>query len=180
MVQFPLTDEPRSHARMLKQLTLHFWLHEFLPDEGAPDPLPAEVLENLEHLAQLLELALAIVGLPLYLTSGLRLRDHNLGVGGVRGSDHLEGRAADFQVDPVQQGWQGMTIDAFHLLVKNLSADAYGQMILEDRRQALKNDAKLCIHLSLPSPKHPGGDDPDRLLVSYEPRVYMRWQEVAA
>ena len=46
-------------------------------------------------IIQMLDKARAIYGKPIYITSGYRTEAHNEKVGGVSGSSHLKGLAAD-------------------------------------------------------------------------------------
>ena len=49
---------------------------------------------------QMLDKARAIYGKPIYITSGYRTEAHNEKVGGVSGSSHLKGLAADVSDNP--------------------------------------------------------------------------------
>ena len=62
--------------------------------------LPAECEENLEALVEnVLEPARAAYGKPIYVNSGYRCSIHNAVVGGVSGSQHMRGEAADLWID---------------------------------------------------------------------------------
>jgi len=61
-------------------------------------PTDAEVLANLEVLAQGLERIRKIVANPVHITSGYRSPKVNAGIGGSRTSDHMKGLAADIHV----------------------------------------------------------------------------------
>ena len=64
-----------------------------LPDgsEGGPN-----ALANIRALvANVLDPAREKLGMPVTVNSGYRCKEHNLAVGGVRGSQHLQGEAAD-------------------------------------------------------------------------------------
>ena len=73
-------------------LTAHFSLEEL--DGGAAPP---GIQANLLSVANWLEAARAILGVPLTITSGYRTADHNAQVGGSSTSDHVIGLAADFE-----------------------------------------------------------------------------------
>jgi len=161
-------------------LTPHFDLSEFLP-AGHDGSVPGEVLGNLIAVAELLEVPRAWLARPLKVTSGWRLPEHNAEVVGSRSSDHMKGRAADVQAGAGDgESWQDATIRLFHWARVNL-AGRYGQLILEDRREHLKDDKKLCVHISIPTAKHPGdGKDVDAVLVSSVPGVYRAFEEPRA
>ena len=57
---------------------------------GASDMDP-EFMEKLQAAREILDF-------PMYPTSGFRCKDHNRAVGGVPGSFHMLGRAADFSI----------------------------------------------------------------------------------
>lgn len=84
------------------KLSDHFALSEFLISQTASrygiDNTPSEeVLENLKKTALLLERARTILGnRPIFVSSGYRCPDLNHAVGGVAGSAHTFGKAADF------------------------------------------------------------------------------------
>jgi len=154
------------------KLTPNFQIEEFLPR-----PLPDRLMENLMDLAALLERVRVIAGCPIVVHSGWRTVEHNAAVGGSKTSDHLTGSASDFHPKP-QGGsatWQQATVALFHRLRTDLPLGCYGQLILEDRRDHPTSSA-LTIHISIPTVRHPGNAaDPDRIMVSYAPRVYVPW-----
>ncbi len=58
--------------------------------------LPEAARENVEALVrEVLDPARERLGLPIVVNSGYRCPKHNLAVGGVRGSQHMKGEAAD-------------------------------------------------------------------------------------
>jgi len=63
---------------------------------GDVDPVLVGLLEDIR----------AAVGGPLRLTSGCRCKNHNAAVGGVPGSVHTLGQAADIQVEGGRHRWQ--------------------------------------------------------------------------
>ena len=84
------------------KLSEHFTLEEltttevrrFLAEQAKPPP---EVLENLDRLADRLEVVRALLGhLPVRINSGWRCPGLNRAVGGAKASAHLVGLAADF------------------------------------------------------------------------------------
>ena len=110
---------------------------------------------------------------PLVIHDAYRPSELNDRVGGVTSSDHLSGRAADFHVTGnLDRAWQEQTVEAFHWARQHLQG-RFGQIILEDHRKALSNTAKLWVHISMPSEKHPGtSQDQNSVLVSMEPKRY--------
>lgn len=75
------------------QLTKHFKLAEFQCKDGTP--VPDVYLENVQKLAEQLEIIRAEVEEPIYITSGFRTKRHNTHVGGVINSQHLTASASD-------------------------------------------------------------------------------------
>ena len=83
------------------KLSEHFTLAEFTISNIAArmgiDNTPGElVLENLRRLAGVLEQVRALLGHPIYITSGYRCEELNRLVGGSQNSKHISGLAADF------------------------------------------------------------------------------------
>jgi hypothetical protein len=154
-------------------------LHELLP-EGWDGSVPPDVLGNLlEWADQIFEPARALLGHPIKVTSAWRPAPRNQKVGGVKTSDHVEGKAGDLQVVQTVEDWEGETVRLFHLIRTRL-AGRFGQLILEDHRAALKNPRKLWVHVSLPTAKHPGHDDPSAVLFSPRPGVFEPYEEPRA
>lgn len=158
-------------------MTEHFKLFEFIPDWWS-QPVPAEVEANLRKLCETcLEPARVALDYPIRVTSGWRPPAQNARtVGASQTSDHMYGRAADIQalsdgdMDPER------IFELFDWLRENAPV---GQLILEDHRIARKNSGKLWVHCAIPSPKHPGKNDPNRLLVSSNIGVYRKWESIA-
>lgn len=76
------------------KLTLHFAASEL----GADNPdIPDDALANLQLVAEWLEAARGILGVPIVVTSGYRTWAHNGEIGGDPHSDHPNGLAADFE-----------------------------------------------------------------------------------
>lgn len=92
-------------ARVNKWRTAHFSLEEFTRSSTAKkmgiDNTPdARAAANLFILAsQVLEPARAIIGNPVVITSGYRCEALNKAVGGVNGSYHKKGMAADIRIE---------------------------------------------------------------------------------
>ena len=151
-------------------LSPHFMLEELVPEDAV---VPAEVLTNLTSLCTtLLEPIRQAAGLPVVVHDAYRPAGHNTAVGGVPTSDHLTGRAADFHVAASPKAsWEENTLAAFEYVRANMRG-AFGQLILEDHRKALSDPMKLWVHVSTPSPKHPGANDPDAVLLSKAPMQY--------
>ncbi len=75
-------------------LAAHFTAHEL----GADQPEATDrIVGNLYTVAQWLEAARAVVGVPIRVTSGFRTVQHNADIGGSPTSDHVVGLAADFE-----------------------------------------------------------------------------------
>ena len=74
-------------------LAPHFTARELGADQPSASP---GIVANLSRVAQWLEAARAILGVPLDVTNGYRTPAHNAAVGGSATSDHPNGLAADF------------------------------------------------------------------------------------
>ena len=108
------------------RLSLHFSLGEFLNVGKYPDNKPS--LQDVVNLAYgcrlLLEPAREAIGCPIIINSGFRNPRVNALVGGVVGSQHLQGQAADIRPkDPAK----------FQLLVTFLKAHALTDQLLTGR-----------------------------------------------
>ena len=159
------------------QITPHFHLAEFLTKVPSGTVLPTGIEANIRQLATtILEPLRVAMGTAVHVNDGWRLEAHNAAVGGVPTSDHLSARAADIYVaKSAERSWQDRTIDAFDWIRENLGG-RFGQLILEDRRAHSGDPGDLCIHVSIPTAKHPGtAADPSRILVSYMPKQYRLW-----
>ncbi len=157
--------------RTLK-LTPNFRLSELVPKDC--EDVPPWILGELTDLCtELLEPVRFKFG-PLIIHDAYRTHELNSDVGGVKSSDHLNGRAADFHVTGnLDLDWAERTVAAFHWARENLQG-RYGQVILEDHRKALGDSGKLWVHIAMPSEKHPGtSKDFNAVLVSLEPDKYM-------
>lgn len=154
----------------MRKISPHFSLGEMLPPEL--DSVPDEVVENLTHLAMLLEAVRWHFGVPVVVHDAYRPAGHNVSVGGVPTSDHLTGRAGDFHVAAsAGRTWEENTVAAFDFIRRDL-AGRFGQAILEDHRKHYGQPGKLWVHLSVPSPKHSGTGDAAAVLVSRAPDHY--------
>jgi len=159
-----------------QRLSPNFLLRELIPKDCTE--VPPWILGELSDLcAELLEPIRVKFG-PLVIHDAYRTSELNARVGGVTSSDHLNGRAADFHVTGnLDRSWQEQTIEAFHWARGHLQG-RFGQIILEDHRKALGNTAKLWVHISMPSEKHPGTSrDLNSVLVSMEPKRYVALTE---
>lgn len=82
-----------------KKLSPHFSLCEFLHNKN-PEGLTESILANLTALSQKLEAVRAALGdKPIKITSGYRTPEYNRAIGGVKGSQHCFGNAADITVE---------------------------------------------------------------------------------
>jgi hypothetical protein len=84
-------------------ITPHFALEELITSqvaarEGLDNTPTPEVLSNLRLLCQALEQVRGLFGCPIIVSSGYRSAAVNARVGGARGSQHVQGLAADFTV----------------------------------------------------------------------------------
>lgn len=114
------------------QITPNFSLYEFNPRRAV---VPDAALQNLRRLADLLEqVRAACDDCPVMITSGYRTPAWNATVGGVPGSHHTKGAAADFKV----LGFLPSTVA--ERIRERLDRFDYGELILYDRH----------VHLSLP------------------------------
>ena len=72
-------------------------MKEFQCKDGCE--MPASARENIEALVQaVLDPAREQLGKPIYVNSGYRCPRHNAAVGGVPGSQHMRGEAADIRL----------------------------------------------------------------------------------
>lgn len=161
----------------MTRLSPHFALGEFLPRSMREQDVPEAVLLHLAKLAEsILEPVRERFGLTVWVNSGFRPPALNaLTPGSSRTSDHTVGRAADFYVVAGNgESWQANTLAAFEFIRTDL-AGVFGQLILEDHRDATGIPGKLWVHVAIPSPRHPGdGTDADAVLYSYYPQQYQR------
>lgn len=74
-------------------LTSNFRLEEFASPDA--DYFPIEVINNLQELANNLEVLRSRLGVALHVNSGWRTKEHNRRVRGEIDSQHLLGKAAD-------------------------------------------------------------------------------------
>lgn len=77
----------------------HFTFHELIKTDCSTPNFPSLIdhVENLVHLAQVLEDIRLDFGAPIVVTSAFRTPIVNAEVGGVSNSYHLQGRAADIR-----------------------------------------------------------------------------------
>ena len=78
------------------KLTANFSKSEFESKDGSHMPL--DVLQNIQVLAQQLQVIRDEIGQPISITSGYRSPNHNARIGGAKHSYHVRGMAADIQV----------------------------------------------------------------------------------
>ncbi|MCR5850795.1 MAG: peptidase M15 [Bacteroidaceae bacterium] len=104
------------------QLSAHFRLSEFLNLQKHPGNIPTvRDVDNLTYgCLNLLEPARQHVG-PIIVNSGFRNAEVNRMVGGVRGSQHLTGQAADIRTSDPRQ---------FHLLIAFLRMNPHTDQLL--------------------------------------------------
>lgn len=81
-------------------LTKNFKKAEFDSKDNAPMPL--DVMQNVQKLAEQLQVLIDYLGKPIKITSGYRSPNHNARIGGAKHSYHVKGMAADIQVKDIQ------------------------------------------------------------------------------
>lgn len=79
------------------KLTPNFHLDEFKSPDG--EAMPAVVLENIKLLASRLQVLRDLLEKPITIMSGYRSDAHNQKIGGVAGSYHVKGMAADIEIE---------------------------------------------------------------------------------
>lgn len=131
------------------KLSAHFQLQEFVRSEAAErlridNTPPQEIVPRLIAVAEMLERIRAVLGSPITVTSGYRCPELNVAIGGVRNSDHIYGRAADF-VAPAH-GSPTAIAKALAPLRESL---AIGQLILEGV------NGRKWVHVSTKAPENP-------------------------
>ena len=100
------------------KLTTNFTLAEFQSKCGRP--MPDDVKQNIQKLANSLQVLRDHLGKPITINSAYRSPEHNAKIGGVRNSQHVQGKAADIAV-------QGMTTRQVATEIEKLIAS--GQML---------------------------------------------------
>lgn len=90
------------------RLTANFTLSEFESQDGAPTPL--EALQNLQQLANNLQVLRDHINKPININSGYRSPSHNKNVGGSKNSYHMKGMAADIVVNGMRPSEVGATL----------------------------------------------------------------------
>jgi hypothetical protein len=115
----------------MMRLTEHFTLAELTvsakaEELGIDNTAPPEIVPRLVLVAQMLERIRAVLKVPVIVSSGYRCAALNEAVGGVPGSDHPQGHAADF-VAPAF----GSATEVARLLAPLTSVLDIGQIILE-------------------------------------------------
>lgn len=87
---------PQQAAIKTNRLSPHFTIDEF-NQSGAP--LPPEEIKVSQELVDRLEMLRELIGKPIRITSGYRNKEYNKKVGGVPGSQHPLGNAADIMAE---------------------------------------------------------------------------------
>ena len=75
------------------KLSRNFNKREFNSKDGKR--MPFWVLENIKILAVQVQIIRDALGAPIHINSGYRSPEHNKRIGGVKNSQHIEGKAAD-------------------------------------------------------------------------------------
>ena len=81
-------------------MTKNFSKHEF--DSKCGSEMPEEVYHNIVKVANQLQYLREFLGKPIKINSGYRSPEHNAKIGGVKGSQHTLGKAADISVEGVK------------------------------------------------------------------------------
>ena len=81
---------------MDKQLTKNFKLSEFRCKDGTD--VPEELVENVQFLAENLQILRDKISMPITVISGYRSPKYNRKIGGARKSQHMTAKAADIIV----------------------------------------------------------------------------------
>jgi len=95
-------------------MTEHFNREEFRSKDGAHFPYEAQ--QNLQVLAEQLEVLREHFNLPIDINSGYRSKKHNAAVGGAENSQHLLGKAADVVIEGISPD---DVADAIEFLIDN-------------------------------------------------------------
>lgn len=96
------------------KLTKNFDSKEFESRDGALTPVTVQ--ENLQKLAKNLQVLRDHFGLPIHINSGYRSPSHNKSIGGVKGSQHVFGKAADIVI-------KGKTPTEIHETIERLISE---------------------------------------------------------
>ena len=104
------------------KLSNHFTLEEFINSKKYPDNKPTlQVVANLTYgCLMLLEPAREAIGCPIIVNSGFRNPRVNALVGGVAGSQHLQGQAADIRPKNPAQFQRLVAFLRYHALTDQL------------------------------------------------------------
>jgi hypothetical protein len=134
---------------MTMKLSPHFSLAELTASNTAArlridNTPPADALQRLGQLADMLERIRATLGVPVIITSAYRSPALNRAVGGVTSSDHTQGQAADL-VAPAF----GSPYDIAKTLSPLVQSLDIGQLILEGVK------GKQWVHVSTRVPTKP-------------------------
>ena len=113
------------------RLTEHFTLEELTLSQtalrlGVDNTPTPEIVKALRHTAAGLERIRAIVGQPLFVTSGYRSPQINALIGGSKNSQHCHGEAADITCPGL-----GSAMDLARLIEEHIIAINPDQIILE-------------------------------------------------
>jgi len=94
--QIESVPAPKENENMPNKLTANFGLSEFRCRDGSE--VPEELLENVQLLADNLQVLREHLGKPIRVISGYRSPKYNRKIGGARRSQHMLAKAADIKV----------------------------------------------------------------------------------
>ena len=146
-------DDPvlalEENERMPDKLTTNFGLNEFRCRDGSD--VPEGLLENVQLLADNLQVLREHLGKPIRVISGYRSPKYNRKIGGARKSQHMLAKAADIKVTgmsptevkavivslikdgSMMAGGVGLYTTFTHYDVRGRNARWYGKGIKDDR-----------------------------------------------
>ncbi len=140
---------PEEDESMPNELTTNFGLSEFSCRDGSE--VPEELLDNVQLLADNLQVLREHLGKPIRVISGYRSPKYNRKIGGARRSQHMLAKAADIKVagmspaevkavivsliedGSMKPGGVGLYTTFTHYDVRGRNARWYGKGVKDDR-----------------------------------------------
>ena len=139
----------RENKTMSSKLTNNFSLGEFRCKDGTS--VPEEHMDNVEELAENLQVLREYLGKPIRVISGYRSPKHNRKIKGARRSQHLTASAADVKIKGMEpqeikkiveqlikegkmkQGGIGLYRTFLHYDIRGRKARWFGKGVKDDR-----------------------------------------------